>query len=302
MLDIIKYRKIPFTISAILVAISTGLLLIFGLSLGIDFTGGSLMQLKFSEERPAVTEVEDSLSKFNFGSLVVQPVEDKSMIIKTREYSDEDEHQEILSTIESNFGSETNQIQEEKVTTIGPAISSELKENSIYAIIGVILAIIAYIAYAFRKVSKPVPAWKYGLTAIFALVHDVMITVGVFVLLGIFAGVDINIPFVVAMLTILGYSVNDTIVVFDRIREKIMKMGVDKFEQAVKVGVKDTIVRSINTSLTTLIVLFALFLFGGESIHYFSLALIIGVALGTYSSIFLASPLLVAWKERAEAK
>ncbi|MFB6225952.1 MAG: protein translocase subunit SecF [Candidatus Paceibacteria bacterium] len=295
MLDIIKYRKIFFTISGLLVGASLVLLLMFGLNFGIDFTGGSLIQLKF-DNRPEVQQIEDTLKPMNLGSLRVKPTGENSTILKM-EFIKEDTHQEILSRIRKDFETENNKVIEEKVNTIGPAISSELKENSIYAAIGVILAIIGYVAYAFRNVSKPVASWKYGLTAIFALVHDVLITMGVFVILGQVVPVEVNIPFAVAMLTILGYSVNDTIVIFDRIREKLNKLGVAKFRQSIVEGVNSTLVRSVNTSLTTLAVLFALFLFGGDSIHYFSLALIIGVALGTYSSIFLASPLLYVWNQ-----
>ncbi|MFB6181418.1 MAG: protein translocase subunit SecF [Candidatus Magasanikbacteria bacterium] len=295
MLDIIKYRKFTFILSGIFVGVSLVLLIIFGLNLGIDFTGGSMMQLKF-DERPSVDQIEKVLKPMNLGSLVVKPADEKSMILKM-EFIKEDTHQEILTKIRNEFETENNKVIEEKVNTIGPAISSELKENSIYAAIGVILAIIGYIAYAFRKVSKPVASWKYGLTAIFALVHDVMITMGVFAVLGYIMQVEVNIPFAVAMLTILGYSVNDTIVVFDRIREKLNKLGVAKFKKSIIEGVNDTLVRSVNTSLTTLGVLFALLLFGGDSIFYFSLALIIGIGLGTYSSIFLASPILYTWKK-----
>ena len=295
MLDIIKYKKISFTLSAILVGASIILLLVFGLNLGIDFTGGSLIQLKF-DQRPSVERVKDTLKPMNLGSLRVQPTEENSMILKM-EFIEEETHQEILKRLRSEFASENNKITEERVNTIGPAISSELKENSIYAAVGVILAIIGYIAYTFRRVSKPVASWKYGLTAIFALVHDVLITMGVFAVLGYWLKVEINIPFAVAMLTVLGYSVNDTIVVFDRIREKLSKLGVAKFKKSIIEGVNDTLVRSMNTSFTTLGVLFALFIFGGNSIHFFSLALIIGIGLGTYSSIFLASPLLYTWKK-----
>jgi preprotein translocase subunit SecF len=298
MLDIIKTKKFSFALSGAFFLVSLLFLLVFGLQLGIDFTGGSSMQIKFTDSRPEVQQIKQSLSSKNLGSLVVQPTKDKSMIIKTSKFLTEDEHRQVLGMLKDDFGSDKNELIEEKINTIGPAISSELKENSIYAAIGVVLAIIGYIAYAFRKVSKPVDSWKYGLTAIFALIHDVTITMGVFSLITYFYSVEINIPFVVAMLTILGYSVNDTIVVFDRIRDRLAKLGANKFEQSVTEGVNYSLVRSINTSLTTLVVLFSLFIFGGNSIHYFSLALIIGVALGTYSSIFLASPILVEWKRR----
>jgi preprotein translocase subunit SecF len=190
-----------------------------------------------------------------------------------------------------------NRVIEKRVETIGASVSSHLKSRAFSTAIVVMLAIIVYVAYAFRKVSKPVKSWKFGVTAIIALIHDVTIVMGIFVLLGYYLGVEVNIPFVVALLTILGYSVNDTIVVFDRVRENLITYGYDRFEEVVNRGVNDTLVRSLNTSVTTLLVLVALFLFGGGTIKYFSLALIAGVIVGTYSSIFLASPLLVEWEK-----
>lgn len=303
MVNIIENRKISFTISGILFVSSVLILLIFGLKPGIDFTGGSLMELSFTENRPSLEQVHSSIStvEFDIGNILVQPVDEDAVIIKTR-FISEDEHQAILSVIRDSFESDNNKILEERVETIGPAISSQLRKRAIYAAIAVILAIVTFVGYAFKRVSRPVKSWKYGITAIIALIHDVTITMGVFALLGHFLGVEIDIPFVVALLTIMGYSVNDTIVVFDRVREKLIKRGSDRFAETVNIGVNETLVRSVNTSITTLAVLLALFFFGGESIHYFSLALIIGIALGTYSSIFLASPILVVWQKMKERK
>ena len=161
----------------------------------------------------------------------------------------------------------------------------------------VLVGMIAYIAWAFRKVSKPVASWKYGLFAVIALFHDIIITIGVFIILGKFYGLEVNAPFVAALLTILGYSVNDTIVVFDRIRENLIRHIGEDFEGIVEKSINEVITRSINTSFTVLLSLFALLLLGGASIRDFTLALIIGITFGTYSSIFLASPLLVAWEK-----
>ncbi|MBI2437134.1 MAG: protein translocase subunit SecF [Candidatus Magasanikbacteria bacterium] len=195
-----------------------------------------------------------------------------------------------------------NKVLEERFETIGPAVSANLKDRSVKLTVVVIVAIILYIAYTFRKISRPVRSWKYGVTAAIALFHDVIITMGVFALLGRYYGVEVDIPFVVALITILGYSVNDTIVVFDRIREKLIQYGYENFEDIVNKGVNETLMRSINTSMTVLIVLVGLYFLGGESIRYFSLALIIGVGFGTYSSIFLASPLLVVWQKLADRR
>ncbi len=301
MIGIIKNRKISFTLSAVIFLSSVVILVAYGLKPGIDFTGGSLIELSFTQERPEMSEMRDTLAELDYGSIVAQPIEDKGVILKLK-FISEDEHQEILAHVRSAYetegveGEEGNLVLEERIETIGPAISSYLRSRAWKAALVVIFAIVLFIAYAFRKVSKPIKSWKYGVTAIIALVHDITITMGVFALLGHFMGIEVNIPFVVALLTILGYSVNDTIVVFDRVRENLIKRGSDRFSETVNMGVNQTLVRSLNTSATTLLVLFSLFLFGGESIKYFALALIVGIALGTYSSLFLASPLLVVWE------
>lgn len=297
-LPIIKFKKIPYIISGVLFTCSVIFLLIFGLKPGIDFTGGTLMQVQFTESRPAITEIQTSLEQLQtLGAVQVQPTDDNAHILKMR-FVTEDERTEIIQTLSTDFENENNQIIQQRLDVIGPTISSQLRSRAITAAIAVILAIVFYVAYVFRKVSGSVKSWKYGVTAIVALLHDVVITMGVFSLLGYFLGVEIDIAFVVALLTIMGYSVNDTIVVFDRIREIQLTSKNKKFEEIIDEGVSSTLVRSINTSFTTLLVLFSLFIFGGDSIHYFSLALILGISFGTYSSIFLASPLLYEWYNR----
>ncbi|MFH0857329.1 MAG: protein translocase subunit SecF [Candidatus Magasanikbacteria bacterium] len=329
MINVIKYRKIPLITSGLLVLGSIVVLAMFGLKLGIDFTGGSLIEVSFTETRPGTTEVSNALAPLNLGNIVVQPLEDKSMILKMR-YVSEEEHQAVLSALRNSFEATSaeegvvgfgfdssgnffeeaeevtegetsvvsgNKVYEERIETIGASLSSELRGHAIKAGLIVLLAIILYVAYSFRHVSEPVESWKYGVTAVIALTHDVLITMGVFALLGRFVAVEVDIPFVVALMTILGYSVNDTIVVFDRIRENLMKRGTAHFEETVNMGLNQTFMRSLNTSLTTILVLVVIFFFGGDSVHYFSLALIIGIFFGTYSSIFLASPLLVVWQK-----
>lgn len=322
MLEIVKYKKIPFVVSGIVFLTSVFLLVTLGLKPGIDFTGGSLMEISFVQDRPAITEVEEAITPLALGNVQVQPVDADGYLIRMQ-FLSENEHQQVLSSLRDAFplvveGVEPTMIQEnvelevisgtefnvieKRVETIGPSISTQLKSRAWQIGFTVVFAIIFFIAYAFRKVSRPVSSWKFGITAIIALIHDVTITMGVFALLGHYAGVEVNIPFVVALLTILGYSVNDTIVVFDRIRENLMKKGAGKFEACVVKGVNETLVRSLNTSATTLLVLISLFLFGGLSIKYFALALIVGAIVGTYSSIFLASPLLVVWERMGRGK
>jgi preprotein translocase subunit SecF len=298
-LKIIKLKKIPYIISSIMFVASLLILGIIGLKPGIDFTGGTLMQVQFSETRPDITEIQESLAALpTLGAVTVQPVTDKKESVLKMRFVTEDERQEVVRTLQNSFETETNSVVQIRLDVIGPSISSHLRSRALMAAFAVMFAIVAFVAYAFRKVSSSVASWKYGLTAIAALVHDVVITMGVFSLLGYFFGIEIDIPFVVALLTIMGYSVNDTIVVFDRIRETQLTSKNKKFDQIVEEGVSGTLVRSLNTSITTLLVLFSLFFFGGDSIHYFSLTLIIGIVLGTYSSIFLASPLLYEWYKR----
>jgi len=305
MIRFVEKKAIPFAVSSILSIASIILLLTIGLKPSIEFTGGSLLEVAFVEERPGVTDMQEALKTVNLGELVVQPVNDDAHIIKTR-YISEEEHQSMLTVLRDEFGTgseeATKGIIERRVETIGPAVSSYLKSRASKAAIAVLLVIVAFIAYSFRKVSKPVASWKYGITAVIAVVHDVVITMGAFVLLGHFFNIEVGISFVVAMLTVLGYSVNDTIVIYDRIREKLARRGSDHFDDTINVAINETMTRSLITALTTLLVLTALFIFGGESIKYFALALILGVFFGTYSSIFLAAPLLSVFEKIGSGK
>ena len=294
MYQIIQKRKIWLTISSILVGLSVAAIITCGLNFGIDFTGGSLLEVKFENTRPAINEMHEALNDLELGSLIIQPSGDNGVILRFQDISEE-KHQAILGRIE-NISGEEKSVEELRFDSVGPSIGEELKRKSLTAIIIVLIAIVSYIAWTFRKVSKPVASWKYGLTAIIALFHDVIIAVGIFAVLGKFLGVEINTPFVAAILTVLGYSVNDTIVVFDRIRENLPKSEED-FESTINTSVNQTITRSINTSITTLLVLLSIVFFGGSTIRDFVLALSIGAFIGTYSSIFLASPILVVWEK-----
>jgi len=310
MISIIKQRNIWFTISGIMVVCSLAVFIFIGLNLGIDFNGGSLLEIEFSIPRPSNQQINEVLTPLEIGEVVAQPIGDNGMILRFKDV-DENTHQQILKTLKEKFKPEdkvvnTEQgelklqvqvLEEKRFDSIGPTIGQELKEKTVWAILIVLVAIIIYVAWAFRKVSKPIASWKYGIIAVIALFHDIIITIGIFVLLGKFYNIEVNATFVAALLTILGYSVNDTIVVFDRTRENLTRHLGEDFEEIVQTSVNEVITRSINTSFTTLIVLFTILLFGGQSIRDFILALIIGVAIGTYSSIFLASPLLVAWEK-----
>lgn len=288
----IKYTKVWVTISALTVITCITLFVFFGLKLGIDFTGGSLMELTFSKKVPAIEEMQKTLGELHQKNAVIQKVGDNGYIIRT-EFLSEDQHQFILSNLRAEFQKDDNQIHEENFQTIGSAISNQLRQRALTAIVLVNLGIIIYVAYAFRGVSRPVASWKYGVLAIVALIHDVMLVVGVFALLGHFRGIEIDIGFVVALLTVLGYSVTDTIVVYDRIRENLTHHSAQNFPEMVNMGLNQTLMRSINTTFITLLPLFALYFLGGSTVHNFALALLIGIASGAYSSIFIASPLLV---------
>lgn len=288
----IAFRKVTYIISGTLFLLSLLALSFWGLKPGIDFTGGSLLEIEYRGERASQEEIGGALRKSGIENAVIQPADERGVLIRMRHMT-EDEHQNVLKTLR---GGDAASVIEKRFDTIGPTIGKELARKSIYAILLVIALIILYIAWAFRHVSEPVSSWKYGIATVIALVHDVMIPVGIFAVLGHFYGVEIDTLFVTAVLTILGFSVHDTIVVFDRIRERLKdaKKNVS-FEQLVGESISETITRSVNTSLTVLLVLAAIYFFGGDTVQNFALALIIGIGFGTYSSIFLASPILVTW-------
>lgn len=295
MMKIIQNRKIFYAISAILIAGSIAALSMWGLKLSVDFTGGTLLEISFGENRPSTVEMNEVLAGAQVDYLkeaVVQLSGEKEIIIRLKSLSEE-EHQAALALLQDKYGQD--KIVENRFESIGPIVGMELKNKAMMAIIAAILGMVAFIAFTFRKVSKPVASWKYGVAAIVALIHDVLITTGVFAVLGHFFGIEVGVLFVTAALTILGYSVNDTIVVYDRIRENLIYRPKDTFAETVNHSIGETFVRSINTSLTVIIVLASLFVFGGETIKYFALALMIGIFFGTYSSIFVASALVVDW-------
>lgn len=295
-LNIVKHKKIWLSFSGLLVAVSIVSLLAWQLKFGIDFTGGSLLEVVYGGNRPSVETITNQLKQFNLKEIEIKPAGEKIMIIRMNTIQ-EDMHQKIFTELKKNDAT----LIEHSFDSIGPVIGAELRGKSLWAIAIALLLILLYITYTFRKVSFPVASWKYGASAIFALFHDLVTTVGVFAILGHVAGVEITSSFIPAFLTVLGFSVHDTIVVFDRIRENLTKYK-GNFDEIVNKSLNETLVRSINTSLTVLLVLFAIFFFGGETIKQFSLTLLIGIALGTYSSIFVASPLLVVWHEILKRK
>lgn len=297
---IIKHKKIFIGISAILIILSIVSLFVLGLKVGIDFKGGALTEVSYNEIRPSQEDLNNQINTLNIGSFLIQPTGELDYLIKTRDLT-EIEHNQLLEklSIEEKYSFE-----EISFNSIGPSVGKELTRKAFVAVLLVALAIILFIAFAFRKVSKPVSSWKYGVIAVIALLHDVIISTGIFTLLSHFKGVELDTLFVVAILTILGLSVSDTIVIFDRIRENLREeFHNNKIDFSAIVGksLKQSYVRSIATSMTVILVLLSLFFFGPGSTKYFSLVLVFGMFLGTYSSIFLASPLL-AWTQEWQVK
>lgn len=291
MYRIVQKRNYLFGLSLALLIPGTVALMIWGLRLGIDFTGGTLVSVAIPSV-PSVEDVRATVQNIGVGESSVQFGSGALYDIRLP-YLTNQQHDEFQGKLTETYADATVQSFE----TIGPTIGKELRQRAIVALALVLIAIIIYITWAFRKVSiGPVPSWVYGASALVALVHDVLMVIGIFALFGHFFTIEVNALFVTALLTVLGFSVHDTIVVFDRIRERLRISEQQSYEAIVNESLNQTMVRSINTSLTTVIVLCALFFFGGESIKSFVLALIIGIVSGTYSSIFVASPLLVVYE------
>lgn len=334
-LAIIQNRKFLYAISLVTVILSIISLATIGLKPSLDFTGGSLMELKFktpisiNDLHKSLEEVEANINKTRTSlpagvtvkttdpsnsaeaNAAIQAVQGKlelgtihivssndAMIIKSKDFSAAD-HDEILKELRAKHG----EIEEKRFQSVGPTIGESLRNKAFLAVTLASLAIICYIAFAFRRVPASVGKWKFGISAIIALLHDTVVLIGIYVLLGVTMGLEIDALFITAILTVMGFSVHDTIVVLDRLREKLKAPSKDKsFEEITNEAVNETIGRSINTSLTVALALLALVVFGPDTIRGFNLALLIGIIVGTYSSIFIASPILVDWYIKAHTK
>ena len=288
--NIVSHRTIFFALSGALVVLSFLAVPVLGLRLGIDFTGGSLLEVT-TTQTVDVESLRSSMRDQGYPALSIQSSGENTVLIRTESLT-ESEHQTLLVALGENLDG----LQEQRFDSIGPVIGQELRRTAVTGVFITLLLIGLYIAWSFRKVSEPIASWKYGILTIVAAFHDVIITVGVFVVFGALFGWEMGAAFIAAILTILGYSINDTVVVFDRTRENLAKHIGNNFEETVERSIKQTLTRSFNTSFTTILALLAIFLFGGESTRPFALALMIGIGVGTYSSIFLASPLLVSWE------
>ncbi|HEY4517726.1 MAG TPA: protein translocase subunit SecF [Candidatus Paceibacterota bacterium] len=299
---VVKNKKIFYAISGILIVASVAALFMWNLTYGIDFTGGSLLEISYPTAQPDISAVQGKLTALKVPEFSVRPTGESGIIIRTH-FLSEQERKALMDSLSDNG---KTQIVEKRFDSIGPTLSSELVNKALLSIGLVILAIVLFITFAFRKVSEPVSSWKYGIVTVIALLHDVIVPTGVFAILGHFLGYEVDTLFVTALLVILGFSVHDTIVVFDRVRENLRRSREgrgtgESFEQIVGKSIRQTFNRSINTSLTTVLALLALYFLGSEATRHFSLVLLIGIIVGTYSSIFIASPLLVTlerWQKK----
>ncbi|MES2060179.1 MAG: protein translocase subunit SecF [Patescibacteria group bacterium] len=293
---VIKYRKIFYAFSAIILAISLYGILAFGLNLGIDFKGGTLIEAELTTA-PDMAALNASLASDDLGVYSLRSTGQTGVILRARELS-----QAELKTVSAVFTDIGGKIIQ--ADTVGPILGEELSRKALWSIFYVIIAIVLFISFTFRGVSRPIASWKYGAVAIVALIHDVIVPTGVFAFLGHFKGTEIDALFITALLVVLGFSVHDTIVVFDRTRENLHKnhSGKKDFETIVGESVSQTFARSINTSLTTLLALAVLYAIGPAATRDFSLALLIGITAGTYSSIFIGSPLLVTLQKFQDRK
>lgn len=289
-MNIIGYRKIFFFISGLMILASIAAIFLFGFKVGADFKGGALWQLRLAQT--GAEELRTFLQQDGIKNVSTFPVSDNSLMIKLDSMS-EAEHQKYLKDLQNKFG----KVEELRFDSIGPSVGNELRSKAMWAVVLVLIGISLFVAYAFRKVSHPVKSWKYGIITLITLFHDVIVPAGLIAFLGNSLGVEADINFVVALLVVMGFSVHDTIVVFDRIRENLMaRRSQDNFEDIVNNSVNQTLARSVNTSLTLILVLLSLFFFGPITLKYFVLTILAGTTVGAYSSIFIASPLLVTMK------
>ncbi|MCX6787548.1 MAG: protein translocase subunit SecF [Candidatus Kaiserbacteria bacterium] len=297
---IIQHRVLFFWITGIILASALGAIAFFGLPRGIDFTGGSLMQISYQTELPPLATIEAQIATVPLGAVSVRSAGTNAVSIRTRTQTPA-EHEAILSAISS-----TASTTELSYTSVGPALGSQFAAKALWAIFAVVLVIVLYITFAFRRVSRPVSSWYYGLTVIAILGHDLIIPSGFYAILAHFTGVQVDALFITALLALLGYSVNDTIIIFDRVREHLAhneKTNTkESFDLTVGKSINETMTRSINMSLTVVLALGALVLFGAQATRDFGLVMLVGVIAGTYSSILLAAPLLVPLANRFAKK
>lgn len=285
---IINHKKIFISFSIILILLSVFSFIYFGFKPSIDFTGGALLEIEYDDTRPYINDIYKNLENLNIDNLIIKEAGNNGFILRFSDISEEN-HNNIVNKLQES----SEKFKEIRFESIGPVIGKELQKSAVMGLVLVVIMILFYVAYAFRKFAKNIRSWRFGVVAIIALFHDILISAGIFSILGYLYGFQMDIPFVAAMLTILGYSVNDTIVVFDRVRENTIKGNFKNNNELFGESIKQTITRSINTSGTTILVLLVVLFLGPVSLTSFISILIIGIIIGTYSSIFIATPLLL---------
>ncbi len=290
-MTITLYRKLFFWVTGLVLAAALGAILVYGLPLGIDFTGGSMMQVNYQNGRPELSSIQNEIASVPLGAVSVREIGANAVTIRTRTQTPA-EHDAVLAAL-----SRSAPVTELAYTSVGPALGAQFAHKALWAILAVALTIILYITFAFRKVSRPVPSWGYGLTVVIILLHDLIIPTGFFAILAHVTGAEVDALFITALLALLGYSVNDTIVIFDRVREHLVRNEKtntkEPFEITVGKSISETMTRSINTSLTVVLALGAIVLLGAPATQNFALVMLVGIIAGTYSSILLAAPLLI---------
>jgi len=292
-MNIIKYRNWFFGLSLLIIIPGIVALSFWKLKLGIDFAGGTLWEIKTTEQQEIdPIKLREILDQDSAGVSTVARISSDTVLVRMKE-SDEQKISSFKDEISQSFG----KIEDIRLETVGPVVSKELTKKALIAVVLAIGGIVLYVTWAFRQVPKPASSVAFGVCTIFALFHDVIVVVGIFAFFGHFFAIEVDSLFITALLTVIGFSVHDTIVVFDRVRENLNKHREFPFEEVVNHSILQTLGRSLNTSLTVVFVLMALLLFGGESIKVFVLALLVGIISGTYSSIFNAAPLLVVWQK-----
>lgn len=288
---IVLHRRFFFWLTGLILAAAIGAIVAWGLPLGIDFTGGSLMQVSYPSGRPAIAAIEEQVAQVPVGVISVRAAGENEVSLRSRSLTPE-EHEAVLAALSAN--ATTTEL---AFTSVGPSLGSQFTAKALWALGAVVLAIILYIAFAFRAVSRPVPSWGYGLTVVAMLAIDIIVPVGFFAVYAHFTGAEVDSLFVVALLALLGYVVNDIIVVFDRVREHLRRNEKENikepFETTVGKSIDETIVRSINTSLTVVLALVALIYFGAEATRTFAIVMLVGVVAGAFSSICRSAPLLI---------
>ncbi len=295
---VVKHRSFFFWLTGLLLVGSVVALVVLPPKLSIEFTGGSLVEVSYTTARPDLEQLKGAITNLALGEYSLRASGENGVIIRTRTLSPE-EHNAVITAL--NAGG-TQALTELRFNSIGPSLGKELAIKALYAIGAVVLAIMLYIAFVFRKVSRPVPAWGYGITAVMMLIIDIIVPSGFFAIYAYFTGAQIDTLFVIALLALLGYCINDVIVIFDRVREHLRlneEQNVkEEFEITIGKSITETLGRSINTALTVALALIALIVMGSEATRTFAVVMLVGVIAGTFSSICRSAPLLIPIAKR----